>query len=410
VAIAAPLGKPIWPIPPSTMGFRYENGISSDQTPVMMVTYDASVHGLGLCVSQFGTSRITHSVQAGDLGAEQVHREGEGCVRALTIALAWADDHGVSLQHKHVLIRGDCFGVLTAMTKGSYKSPVLQEQALRFNRLCYARQLFPSLLHITGEKMVELGIDGLSRDGAKEVHGPCVDDAMRKQIHDLAMLAGWDLTLDLFASKDNAVLPRYCSRFYEPTATWVDAFTYPCWRCRRCHHCSPAGSGVPPVFHEEVCLAFLPLHLPLHPVLRKAQSDGLKGIVVLSTKHRSSEFWKCFEQAAVPIATENPAIVKDCCARLGPLCTVDELAIFAVDFTLSRRPLLPPLTPTCARGGRASVPHGAAHLPPGTRHSLPTQLGVGSRSQDPRSSAVVQRHRSAALKRPRPEVALPGAP
>ena len=96
----------------------------------------------------------------------------------------------------------------------------------------------PSLfLHAPGEVMKAEGVDGLSRAGARELRASESTQLLRSLVDEEARRHGERITLDVFASGDNAVVPRFFARHAEPAAEGVDAFAQPSWAVSLC----PAG-------------------------------------------------------------------------------------------------------------------------------------------------------------------------
>ena len=327
------------------------DSVRSPETPVLVITYDASGAGYGARFQTNPGEKGTEHVGALPAGLEQVHREGEAGVRSLTAALAWAAKQGIDLRQKPILIRGDCAPALIALQKGSYQSQVLQAQSRRFNTLCRSAEITPDTLHIPGTTMVDIGIDDLSRSQAAEVTGPTLDCEMRQHILSMLSEAGWSLTVDLFAANNNAACGRYFSRFFDEGCELVDAFTAPSWGYRKCTHCSSAG---PSVWHSEVGLAFLPLGLPLALFVQKARADGFKGVVV-TPAFSVSEAWKSLWSARVVSVKKHSIRFAHCKARLGPQCTTDNLVAVLVDFARVFPCLRPVLTPECFQAATQGV-------------------------------------------------------
>ena len=137
-------GQPIWPIVPSSLYHAFTEGRLRDLR-VLVISYDASVFGWGAIIrvaadtegyAVAGGFREAHSLLGADFllpldgvssPAAQVHREGLACLLAARTA-----SQLFPLSQFTVLIRGDCVGALRAMRKGSFRSPTLQDMAMRF--------------------------------------------------------------------------------------------------------------------------------------------------------------------------------------------------------------------------------------------------------------------------------------
>ena len=88
---------------------------------------------------------------------------------------------------------------------------------------------------------------------------------------------GAPLSLDLFGTADNALVPRFFARFPEPLAEGIDALAQPDWGRSRCPHCGD--------LHRECVFAFPPRAL-LPAFVAKARADGLRGIVIGAPRSR----------------------------------------------------------------------------------------------------------------------------
>ena len=71
------------------------------------------------------------------------------------------------------------------------------------------------------------GIDGLSWAGARELRASESIQLLRSIVDDEACRHGERVTLDVFASGDNAVVPRFFALHVEPAAEGVNAFAQP---------------------------------------------------------------------------------------------------------------------------------------------------------------------------------------
>jgi hypothetical protein len=82
---------------------------------------------------------------------------------------------------------------------------------------------------------------------------------------------GAPLSLDLFATAVNALVPSFFARFPEQLAEGVDALAQPVWGRSRRTDCG--------ALHWECAFAFPPRSL-LPAFVAKARADGLRGIVI----------------------------------------------------------------------------------------------------------------------------------
>jgi hypothetical protein len=354
-------GKPIWEVPPSTQYGRFMDKVPSPATPYVVTTYEASVYGTPDVVTTYDASVLGNGsrsqltpdepgveiVHTAIVEQDQVHRESEGAIQAITALIPWAKSVGISLAHKNILIRGDCSPALQTLQKGSFKSEVLQRHARKFQRFCFENRITPSFLHIPGTEMIANGVDELSREGAAEIAGPSLDEQMKAEILEMCNDANITITIDLFASCTNKFTDRYCSRFYEPESESTDAFAKQHWGCSRCPTCS---SPTKPVWHRDHCLAFLPPTMSLQKFVQKAQSDGFSGVIV-TPAHQTSGFWRAIERTIVPGIGHELMFTK-CKTRFagrGQACKIDKFTAVLVNFTNTHPSLFPELTPACAQ-------------------------------------------------------------
>ena len=99
---------------------------------------------------------------------------------------------------------------------------------MRFQELFLdAGAVSPLFLHAPGEVMKAEGVDGLSRAGARELRASESSQLLRSLVDVEARRHDEKVTLDVFASGDNAVVPRFFARHAEPAAEGVNAFAQP---------------------------------------------------------------------------------------------------------------------------------------------------------------------------------------
>jgi hypothetical protein len=178
-----------------------------------------------------------------------------------------------ALANRTVQIRSDCTGEISALRKGSFRSPALQNVALLHNRLFMdVGASPPHYLHAPGTVMKAEGVDDLSRAVARSIRASTSTLALRERVAaEAERWLGAPLSPDLFATADNALVPRFFSRFPEPLAEGVNALAQPDWGRSRCPHCG--------ALHQECLFAFPPRAL-LPAFVAKARADGLRGIVI----------------------------------------------------------------------------------------------------------------------------------
>ena len=117
---------------------------------------------------------------------------------------------GHALADRTVLIRSDCTGAISALRKGSFRSPALQNVALLHNRLFMDVGASPQhYLHAPGTVMKAEGVDDLSLAVARSIRASTSTPALRERVAaEAERWLGAPLSLDLFATADNALVPR----------------------------------------------------------------------------------------------------------------------------------------------------------------------------------------------------------
>jgi len=97
----------------------------------------------------------------------------------------------------------DCSCVVKALRDGSANSDILNEQALELWQLTarYGIMLFSGW--VPGDRVIDLGADGLSRSEGKDWGGYGLNSAVWQRVRDTATAAGKTLTVDLVASSSN---------------------------------------------------------------------------------------------------------------------------------------------------------------------------------------------------------------
>ena len=347
IPVYAPRGVSLWPFVASTLYAALLRGDAA-AARVLAISYDASIKsgwGAGLQSSADTMLRIfSGTYPQGTDCSIQVHNEGHAGALALSAAERLCD-----LTDAVIILRNDCAPALSALEYGSTRSPELQGHAMAIARICARYNATCLFLHVPGTTLMAEGIDAASREGAEAELGPACGPALRTAIHDTAARLGWSVSVDLFATASNAVVPRYFSRYPEPSSEAVGAFTSPSWNASTCPACS--------LCHRETFFAFPPTHL-LPDFIAKARADGARGLVLTPTAV-TSDHWGSLIRSAVPFdgkpyqAFRHPLPLLHHCD--GFRCS--ELALFAVDFgpsDLDSRPTFPP----------CSSSYAARHRPP----------------------------------------------
>ena len=207
------VGQPLWPVVPSSLYGAFLAGEERDAR-ILVITFDASVHGWAAvlrtaphepgievvggfrtAVDLLGSAFISPAALP-DCPAAQVYRE------ALAGWLATqAASQLFSLADHTVLIRSDCVGAISALRKGSYRSPALQNIALLHNHMFMDVGAAPPLyLHVPGVVMKAEGVDDLSRSAARALRASESTVALRQIVSAEAERLGALISLDLFAT------------------------------------------------------------------------------------------------------------------------------------------------------------------------------------------------------------------
>jgi hypothetical protein len=334
-------GQPLWPVVPSSLYGAFLAGRERD-SHTLVITFDASVHGWGAvirtspddpgvevvggyrqAVQALGSAFIDPSALP-DCPAAQVYRETLAGYLATQAASKL-----YSLADYTVLIRSDCVGAIAALRKGSFRSPVMQDVSLLHNRLFMDVGALPPLyLHAPGTVLKAEGVDDLSRAEALARRASESLPPLRRIIVAEADRLGERISLDLFASTDNTLVPRFFARHPEPLAEAADALSQPDWGRSRCPACGHT--------HRECVFAFPPRGL-LARFVAKARADGLRGVVVVPFTP-SDPAWPTLAAASVTRVDgqRDPCVIvanSGEFVRAGDdLGGAQRLAVMAVDF------------------------------------------------------------------------------
>ena len=285
-------GSPIWRLDPATVMDRWQRGLPLPFR-LIVVTYDAAVYGLAVSVrmeprqlwrtagKSFG--RVSAVVTFGEEREHQVHREGWACPIALETAIELVPP-GPAV----VLLRNDCAPALAGIQKGSYRSPMLQAASIDVHKQCLAAGWIPMALHVSGQRLIEEGVDDGSRAGAKIIWGPKCSARLRSFVFSFCKEEGCAITIDFFASSCNALVERFASWTKEPMSEAVDAFSMRSWESSLCPTCG--------VRHKELGFFFPPQGLE-DKIVSRARSDGARGIFLVPTRQRAG-YWMALRRAA----------------------------------------------------------------------------------------------------------------
>ena len=181
----------------------------------------------------------------------------------------------------------DCAPALVGLEKGSSRSPRLQSVAERIHMAAIPRRIQLGFLHASGEQLILEGIDDGSRKHAMALLGPACGPDLKQIVFEFAEAQSPGTTIDFFAASCNAVVERFAAWTTESGAELVDAFTSRSWD----HGMCVCGRR-----HRETGFFFPPNGLE-ERVVRRAKSDGARGIFFLPT-NRKAAYFMCLTQSA----------------------------------------------------------------------------------------------------------------
>ena len=212
-------GVPMWPYVASSLHGSISRGDFGAGRGRLCITHHASWEGWAALV-EWANNRelVVATFTAAERTDVQERREALAGDLAFQAAAQLLDVRGMVVLH-----RNDAVGALAALRKGSFASRELQDIAVRFAGRCARLRTENYFLHVPGNLLVEEGVDGASRELARQVSFPASTYLMKELLREEAASLGWTLSLDLFASGSNAVVPRYFSRCAEPGADSIDA-------------------------------------------------------------------------------------------------------------------------------------------------------------------------------------------
>ena len=329
-------GADMWPLDPRTVLHKWNQGIETPGGPLIVVYWDSSPFAVGISIRRrpdqvWKTGGMTYqgatTIATFQKHYEhQVHRESAGGPLAMQIVRSLTDIRGHRL-----LFVNDCLPVVLAMRKGS-QSPKLQSDAEYMALASLEAGCKSMYLHIPGTDMIEAGVDGASRDGARRVIGPSCSQQGRAKIGQLLALHGWSVTIDLFAVASNRFAERFASWTDEPESEAVDAFALPSWDQSLC---------VCGKVHRETAFIFPPRGLE-KAVVRRARSDSVRAVFVVPTAYKAG-YWEALRSRAVAqMQLDQPA--SDFAHAQAPL---GDHTVFLVDFGQSDAP-----SPACGQESR----------------------------------------------------------
>ncbi len=310
-------GVPLWPFVPSTLYAAFLAGETA-AARVVVITWDASVYRWGMVLRWWDNRHGKVVVSTLPCTSDMEHQ-----VRSDMLAgcLAFeAAERLLDLSGATVIFRNDAVGALTAMRKGSFSSTFLQHWAMWICRRQRAARCSPLYLHAPGRVLVTEGVDDASRTLAEEVAGPVSGPELRRRVMTVAAECGWYITVDAFASAENAFAPHFFARYAKARAEAEDAFTVPDWGCSECPSCRR--------LHLVVLFAYPPPAL-INRFLAKARADGARALVVVPLSV-NAPYWNKFLRASVVRAPCGYVTVRHSQQAVRGTDSAGDLAIFPV--------------------------------------------------------------------------------
>eukprot|EP00961_Rhodomonas_salina_P276876 3741336-Rhodomonas_salina.2 len=219
-------------------------------------------------------------------GAILQHHKDLGYL-CLLLSARWPDCVGPEHQDSSVLLLSDCAPVCQAIKFGSKGSKELQERAQYFWRQCLKWNITVYSQWISGDLMLFLGTDALSREETFDFHDVRVADETWELVQSLAFNSGFHLITDLLADKHNRKCLLFWSRYSAPGAIGIDAMSSSGWGDTWCAACR--------VFVPQGVWVFQPIPLTAL-VVAKLQQDRAHG-VLLVTAQEAEPWWSILSSA-----------------------------------------------------------------------------------------------------------------
>jgi hypothetical protein len=252
-----------------------------------VIYVDASIHGFGMVRQEDANSDpevVVGTPLPGEPWSEQVHREAVALSHAADLAVERAPG-------RTTILVSDCAPCVQALTKGS-RSPELQACAAHVAQQSISTNSRLIPMWVPGKELVERGVDALSRTAALALHDVALAPNHLTAIQALACrYLGQPLSVDWFASPATAQLPRYWTRYADPSSEGLDAFLAPSWLASPC----PCGA-----LHREIGLFFPPTPL-IGKTLARIKQEGACGVIVVP-RTPGAPWWPVLEDCSITYA------------------------------------------------------------------------------------------------------------
>lgn len=256
--------------------------------PALRITTDASTTGWG-AVCHAERVRTAHGQWTAEETAEH-HINALELMTAMFALRCFASDR----QGIHVQLEMDNSSSIAYINNmGGNHSLALNEIACTIWTWCLKRRIVPSAVHIPGRLNTEA--DSLSRMG-KDCSDWMLDPACFAAIHRRFLVE-----IDLFASRTNAQMSRYCSYQPDPFAEAIDALAIP-WQGLQ-------GYAFPPFILIGRCL-------------QKIQQEEVDLLTLVAPCWPAQTWYPVLLQAlcAPPrLLPQHPALLQDATGNLHPL-------------------------------------------------------------------------------------------
>ena len=172
-------------------------------------------------------------------------------------------------------------------------------------------------MHVSGEQLIREGVDDGSRKHAQPLAGPACCLKLKDLVLAFARQHGPAITINWFAAASNRIVNRYAAWTQEACAELVDAFSARTWNDGVC----VCGKS-----HREVGFFFPPAGLE-DRVVRRAKSDGARGIFLVQT-NRKAAYFMCLSQRC----HASRVIAQDAEPFVHTARELTQHRLFAVDF------------------------------------------------------------------------------
>jgi hypothetical protein len=244
---------------------------------------DASVHGFGAHFRRKPDDEPEEMVSTPPQHwnwSEQVYREGS----AYAVATA---ARAPLCRGRVMIVISDCDPVVHSAARGSRGSEILHHAAQHAALAAVENDCDLACMWAPGQRMVDWGVDGLSRTTAHSLHDAMVGHVVWKHATRLAADLG-GFSVDWFADAAAHQLPRYWARYADGGAEGVNALLAPSW----CQNMCVCGH-----MHREVGWFFPPIPL-VGPMMAKAKREGACGVAILPMQI-GEPWWPLVEEAAI---------------------------------------------------------------------------------------------------------------